>query len=108
MCSKIRVSIAKRNTWGPSYRAINDISSRALGLARSLSRCPGAVWFYTTTFMRDRNGWVQLKTNGRPIKCKGFLGKPPITGPTTRFIHSSHRRNTGYYFLNLNKADFLF
>lgn len=50
--------------------------------------------FYTTTFMRDRNGWVQLKTNGRPIKCKGFLGKPPITGPTTRFIHSSQRRNT--------------
>lgn len=73
-----------------------------------LSRCPGAGWFYATTFMSACNGRVPLKTNGRPVKCKGFMGKPPIRGPTTRFIYSSHRRDAGCHFLYVNKANFLF
>lgn len=108
VCSKIRVSIAKRNMRGPFCRPINGISSRAGPTVPPLCQCPGAVGFYTTTFMRDRNGWVQLKTNGRPIKCKGFPGEPPVRGPTTRFIYSSQRRGTECNFLNANKANFLF
>lgn len=89
VCSKIRVSITKRNIWGFSWRKINDISVTALPPPFcSLSGCPGAVWFYTISFTRDCNGWARLKTNRRPIKCKGFLGESPVTGPTTRFTYS--------------------
>lgn len=101
VCSKIRVSITKRNIWGFSWRKINDISVTALPPPFcSLSGCPGAVWFYTISFTRDCNGWARLKTNRRPIKCKGFLGESPVTGPTTRFTYSQ-RGNVGSDVLNV-------
>lgn len=96
--------------WDPSMGGLMTLAAEQFcpSLSLSFSLCPGAVWFYSTTFMDDRNGWVQLKTNGKPIKCKGYPGRRPIRGPTTRFTYGSQRRDIAYYVLNANEANFLF
>lgn len=80
VCSKIRVPITKRNMWDQKQQSTSYSVCLSLSLDAQVQ-----YGFIPPCLCGIVTGDC---TSKQTIKCKGFLGKLPMRGPTTRLIYS--------------------